>query len=49
MKETIGFIGLGGMGLAMATNLSKGGGKGDCVRSCGKSVRRPSAFRALPH
>jgi 3-hydroxyisobutyrate dehydrogenase-like beta-hydroxyacid dehydrogenase len=25
MKETIGFIGLGGMGLAMATNLSKAG------------------------
>src|SRR5450631_3951360 len=25
MKETIGFIGLGGMGLAMATNLLKAG------------------------
>ncbi len=25
MKETIGFIGLGGMGLAMATNLLKSG------------------------
>ena len=25
MKETIGFIGLGGMGLAMATNLVKAG------------------------
>src|SRR5205809_6118981 len=25
MKETIGFIGLGGMGLAMATNLCKAG------------------------
>src|SRR5450755_3979284 len=25
MKETVGFIGLGGMGLAMATNLTKAG------------------------
>ena len=25
MKETVGFIGLGGMGLAMATNLLKAG------------------------
>src|SRR6476659_956295 len=25
MKETVGFIGLGGMGLAMATNLAKDG------------------------
>ena len=38
MKETVGFIGLGGMGLAMATNLLKAGFG---LRVYNRTPRRP--------